>query len=491
MASKLQNFETKKELREYTKDAKSLQIARETLKKNHKGHLDAEREKSNYFRGISLLNNISVGGIQNKVSKTEDGSQTNNNDFVGQKNRVKAPKKANSSLKIENPESSIYKKSLFHHPNYFKAKKPISSKKQMTTLPSSLSKSNVSWKKISCINGESKIKKNMSHEINFCAGLEVKSNFGKLNANKSCLPLRLPEDIPAPHEKIPFEFKFDYFQKLQKNSLYLNSDLFSDSRLKKRNSGEFENMKNFHYMDQSKNEEKQNYILNQKSRLCNASMRQSSIKNEFFQKETPKNEHDRYNGNFTIKIQINENAFQSPKYQMIETCLQNDLEKLKNKFGNWIKISHEHKETLHQSSQEKMKSNQLVKKSRKEAIGSVSFFKNVRPLTNNIILNTFLSECSDYKFTKQLQQTIWEIVESLKNMDEIVYHKQNIFTLVNLQIPLCNRKFQTLAASVRLRVICMLFAKYVNRKLLTKLLDPFYSEIDFGQEKEIKSKILK
>jgi hypothetical protein len=103
-------------------------------------------------------------------------------------------------------------------------------------------------------------------------------------------------------------------------------------------------------------------------------------------------------------------------------------------------------------------------------------------LIQNIVWNSFLRNNTNNKFKNQLKHVIKSVVNKLKNNDKLIYHKVNIFTLINLQVPLENKKFHCLSNPVKLRVICMLFAKYVNRKPFSQLCSNFLESIDLEKE---------
>jgi ribosomal protein L17 len=116
----------------------------------------------------------------------------------------------------------------------------------------------------------------------------------------------------------------------------------------------------------------------------------------------------------------------------------------------------------------------------------------VPSMVNNVKWNTFLRSPAKLEFLTQSQNTISKILSYLENnQKEIIYHQNNIVTLVNLQIPLCNDKFQNLSKQIKLRVICMLFAKYVNRKTLSYICQDFLENIDITNNSQIRQNILK
>lgn len=126
----------------------------------------------------------------------------------------------------------------------------------------------------------------------------------------------------------------------------------------------------------------------------------------------------------------------------------------------------------------------------KSLIASPSSISNAKKSTQekplnfvqNIVWNSFLRNQQKSSYSEQLTRTIQTVLNKLKNNSQLIYHKVNIFTLINLQVPLDNRKFHSLSASVKLRVVCMLYAKYVNRKLFSQLCSQFLSCVNFNRE---------
>ena len=105
-------------------------------------------------------------------------------------------------------------------------------------------------------------------------------------------------------------------------------------------------------------------------------------------------------------------------------------------------------------------------------------------LVKNIVWNSFLRNKKSV-FKNQLEEIIKKMMNKLKNNEKLIYHKVNVFTLINLQVPMCNKSFHSLSNSVKLRVICMLFAKYVNRKPFVNLCTNFSEQIDFSNESRL------
>lgn len=110
----------------------------------------------------------------------------------------------------------------------------------------------------------------------------------------------------------------------------------------------------------------------------------------------------------------------------------------------------------------------------------------------NIIWNTFLRNYPPHaSYTQQLVTSLSEHLEYLGTRDGDCYHKENIFTLVNMQVPLDNTKFQRVAPHLRLRVVCMVFFKYVNTTRLAQVFENFLDEIDLKNKAHTKALIYK
>lgn len=122
----------------------------------------------------------------------------------------------------------------------------------------------------------------------------------------------------------------------------------------------------------------------------------------------------------------------------------------------------------------------------------VSSDQFVPSMVNNVKWNSFLRSPSQMRFLTQTQGSVSKILSYLENnQKKLIYHQNNIITLVNLQVPLCNEKFQNLSKRIKLRVICMLFAKYVNRKTLSQICEDFLPEMQITDHNLIRAKILR
>lgn len=110
----------------------------------------------------------------------------------------------------------------------------------------------------------------------------------------------------------------------------------------------------------------------------------------------------------------------------------------------------------------------------------------------NILWNTFLRDEDKHgEYRAQVVQQLSTHLKSLEAADEDSYHKEHIFTLMNMQVGLDNAKFRAIAPHIRLRVICMVFFKYVNPAQLARLFEDFLPKVDLRNKDQVKSVLYK
>lgn len=116
----------------------------------------------------------------------------------------------------------------------------------------------------------------------------------------------------------------------------------------------------------------------------------------------------------------------------------------------------------------------------------------VPPYVLDPIQNSFLKTLGpEDEFIKQYQSSIKKILINMSETDSIKVSLSNIISYINLQIPLTQKEFEILNLSVRIRVICLIYAKYVNRVDLAKLCQNFEPDLDFTSVKGLKKSIYK
>ena len=102
--------------------------------------------------------------------------------------------------------------------------------------------------------------------------------------------------------------------------------------------------------------------------------------------------------------------------------------------------------------------------------------------------NSFLWKLppSERFFVQQARQTLSESVSPFIDKDKIIYNRKNIFILINLQVPLENIKFKKLCLSLRIKIMCLTFYKYINLASIIKICDPFILEINLNNKVSVR-----
>ena len=271
--------------------------------------------------------------------------------------------------------------------------------------------------------------------------------------------LKLPEDIPSPlNLQSGFIFEKNHLQTSVQNSLKKRSF----KRFLKDN-----HLKNQHFEKNTKRSE----LINKKIKKTKKD-RNKDLMNTF---NIAKNK------NVEITI-ICKNNHHSKKNDELRVMLLSEIQTLQNKFDSIVDISVKELSDLNLENEDKTKN---LKDELK--IFNPMKKRKLNPMIENIVQNSFLNDNKNHNYLFQLENTINKTINYLRNNNEIIYHKENIFTIINLQIPLCNLKFKKLSKSTQLRVLCMLFAKYINRKAFIKNCSSFINEINFKNEKSILS----
>ena len=186
------------------------------------------------------------------------------------------------------------------------------------------------------------------------------------------------------------------------------------------------------------------------------------------------------NENITLKISINKNCLNNCQYKRIKSDIFRLSNTITSSNPNCIKLSFDN--LLNRDYFFKRIKTHAEDAENDQKTPCLTKNKNQFDLIQNIVWNSFLRNNANLKFKNQLNRVIKHVINKLKNNNKLIYHKVNIFTLINLQIPLDNTKFHFLSLSVKLRVICMLYAKYVNRKPFSQLCSNFLASIDLERE---------
>lgn len=108
----------------------------------------------------------------------------------------------------------------------------------------------------------------------------------------------------------------------------------------------------------------------------------------------------------------------------------------------------------------------------------------------DVFKNTFLKDFDeDNEYVQQYLETLTEVLTRYSLKRDLKINKNNIICFLNLQIPLSQPDFETLNLSIRVRVLCLMFAKYVNRGDLAMICEDFEPGLDFIDLKTLYSTI--
>lgn len=292
------------------------------------------------------------------------------------------------------------------------------------------------------------------------------------NVSKSSYkPLSFPDDIPYPdHEMLSdFDFKYDLVKMKPKRPGIVPID--NEINLTKRESNYFDKNVNrkkelsHSFSNKNKNNRKNNEA---NFKFCNEFLTTKKLTNQ------------------EIRIQMNSELRNNEGFESVKSELIREINKLKGKFKNWI--------TFSIKNYDKNKINEKPEPSSSE-IGKMREPVHRQllqdPLVENIIWNSMLQKSSNLKYALQLKDSINNMMTLFGGDEQIVYHKENIFTIINSQVPMSDQKFKAMPKRIRLRVVCMLFAKYINYKKFSKICENFWTHLDFNQVKTIQTALYK
>jgi hypothetical protein len=117
-------------------------------------------------------------------------------------------------------------------------------------------------------------------------------------------------------------------------------------------------------------------------------------------------------------------------------------------------------------------------------------FPNEKFQMDNILKNSFLKNLNSTHQKCNFASSIQEVLASFTKNNSIEITKDNILVLLNLQIPINKQIFDSIDIKYRLRIITMLFVKYVNKSAFANVCKPFMEEIEFNNDTKL-SKFLK
>lgn len=111
---------------------------------------------------------------------------------------------------------------------------------------------------------------------------------------------------------------------------------------------------------------------------------------------------------------------------------------------------------------------------------------DVAALTRNVVCNSFLVDAQQKEYLDQLEKCISDLFRRNPGFLRRYTHK-NILQMVNLQVPLSKPLFDQMPVQHRLRLFCIIFAKYVKKDTLLGLCKQFWSHIPFKSSNKIKA----
>ena len=141
------------------------------------------------------------------------------------------------------------------------------------------------------------------------------------------------------------------------------------------------------------------------------------------------------------------------------------------------------------SSLDKKCSNEKSTHFNTETIGNV-ILPNEKFQIDNILKNSFLRNLNSTHQKCNFANSIQEVLSNFTKNESIEITKDNILILLNLQIPINKAIFDSIDIKYRIRIIALLFVKYVNKSAFANVCKPFMEDIDFLKDSQL-SKFLK
>lgn len=104
-----------------------------------------------------------------------------------------------------------------------------------------------------------------------------------------------------------------------------------------------------------------------------------------------------------------------------------------------------------------------------------------QPAFRNLVKNSFL-KLNNVDFQNQLEASFDKILEMLQQEAEVEYSVENVLLLLNLQLPVNLEQFDMLSARIKLKIICFLFAKFVDKDQLFQIFCGFLEDLEFTND---------
>ena len=121
-----------------------------------------------------------------------------------------------------------------------------------------------------------------------------------------------------------------------------------------------------------------------------------------------------------------------------------------------------------------------------ETLGNVSLQKHEFGLSD-VLKNSVLKKSTFSDQKNNLMKSVKQLLLLNSYNQKVQVNEENLFLLLNLQIQISSQEFFKISQKVRLRIVAMLFVKYVNRAAFAEVCSSFMEDLDFTNE----SKLLK
>ena len=103
----------------------------------------------------------------------------------------------------------------------------------------------------------------------------------------------------------------------------------------------------------------------------------------------------------------------------------------------------------------------------------------------NILQNSFLKDLDSTHQKCSLANAVKDVLSPFYKNGQIEVTKDNILVLLNLQIPFEKENFDRLDFKYKLRVITMLYVKYVNKRAFSNVCKSFMEDVDLTKDSNL------
>lgn len=100
----------------------------------------------------------------------------------------------------------------------------------------------------------------------------------------------------------------------------------------------------------------------------------------------------------------------------------------------------------------------------------------------NILKNSFLKKSISESQKNQIMKSVQRVLLLNSYNQRVQINADNVFLMINMQMKVSQPEFLKIHAKYRLRIVSLLFVKYVNRSAFAKVCKDFMEELDFKSE---------